>query len=116
MINQTEPTAEGLHRYRATGGYLLWQGGEGEEQIPCTCNYTCHRGCDGRCACGACSLQFSLYADARLWSGPEPRRLTGAMRREYGRLFPSPRTFRAGTVRKRRRGEAKLPRSHSRFV
>ncbi len=42
--------------------------------------------------------------------------MSGAMRREYGRLFPDPRAYRAGTLHKRRRGEAKLTRTHQAFV
>lgn len=82
------------------------------EKRPCTCNYTCLRGCDGRCGCEACSLVFSIYADDRLWITAEPMRVRGWMMREFGRAFPDTRSYRAGTLHKRLRGEPKLPKRH----
>lgn len=113
MNDQSEPSAEGRHRYPRTGGYVEWDNGPdrgGIEKIPCTCNYTCLRGCNGRCGCEACSLAFTVYADQRGWVGPAPRHVHGWMMRAYGRMFPPTRPYRAGHLHKRRKGEPKLQR------
>lgn len=113
--HQVEPSDEGRYRYRRTGGFQEWDHGPengGVEKIPCTCNYTCQRGCDGRCGCKACSLLFTVFADGRGWIGPERIRVRGWMMRDYSRMFVHPRIYRAGKLHKRRKGEPKLARKH----